>query len=240
MAALAVVDEHPPLTQAQILETKTEHLATTQPAQHHRLHHGPVPLGAQRRHQRGDLVGFEDPRQPAHRAHQRLTPSVTSMPTRRQAPGHRVDVDTGIAAGDQIAIERRHRRQPTPDRRRRQPRAAIRDPHHVLGAHPSPALRGHEAEHIRGAHLHRVLGDDREERLQIVRVGPHRVRPRSTSSELQELVDQPMTDDIHLSAVTIASDAANLRRPDHGKPPCPSSARRKAPRAVSPGGGSPV
>jgi class 3 adenylate cyclase len=29
-------------------------------------------------------------------------------------------------------------------------------------------------------------------------------------------------------------------RPDHGDPPCPNSARRKVPRAIRPGGGSPV
>jgi hypothetical protein len=49
MAALAVVDEHSPLAQVQILEAKTQHLSPAQTAQHHCLHHGPVPLRAKRR-----------------------------------------------------------------------------------------------------------------------------------------------------------------------------------------------
>jgi hypothetical protein len=163
-----------------------------------------------------DLVGLEDARQPPHRPHQRLAPSVTSMPTRRQTAGHRVDVDPGVAAGDQIPIEGRHRSQPTPNGGARQPRAPVGDPHHVLGAHPSTALRVHETEHVHGAHLGRVLGDNSEERLQVVGVGAHRVGTRPTGSEQQELIDQSMADDIDISAVTLASDAANLRRPDHG------------------------
>ena len=63
MAALALVDEHSPLTQMQILEPKTEHLTAAQTAEDHRLHHGPIAVGAQRGHQRGELFGFEDARQ---------------------------------------------------------------------------------------------------------------------------------------------------------------------------------
>ena len=63
MAAFALVDEHSPFTQMQIVETKTEHLTAAQTAEHHRLHHGPIALGAQRGHQRGEFFGFEDARQ---------------------------------------------------------------------------------------------------------------------------------------------------------------------------------
>ncbi len=49
MAALAVGDEHPPLTEAEVFEAQAEHLAATQPTQQHRLHDRPVPLGVQRR-----------------------------------------------------------------------------------------------------------------------------------------------------------------------------------------------
>ena len=200
MAALALGDEHPPLAQTQILEAQPEHLAAAQTAQHHRLHHGPVPLGAQRRHQRGQLVGIQDARQSAHRPHQRLAPQLPSVRDASAAPaGTGLVVHPDIAAGDQIAIERRHRGQPTADRRRRQPRAC-----HRRSAPPSPrpagpALRGHEPHHVRRRDLDRLLGDDREERLQIMRVGPHRVRPGPASGELQELIDQPMTNDVHRS-----------------------------------------
>jgi hypothetical protein len=101
-------------------------------------------------------------------------------------------------------------------------------------------LRVDEAQHVHGADLFGLLADDGEERLQIVRVGPHRVRSRSTSSELQEVVDEPMPNDVVISAVALAGDSANLRRPDHENPLYPSSARREVPRAVRPGGGSPV
>ena len=69
MSALAVGNEDPPLTETQILEPEPEHLAAPQTAQQHRLGHGPVPLGAQRRHERLDLVEIQDPRQSPHTTH---------------------------------------------------------------------------------------------------------------------------------------------------------------------------
>ena len=114
-----------------------------------------------------------------------------------------------------IAVEGGHRSQSTPNRGARQPRTAIGDPHHVLGAHPGPALRVHEAEHVHGPDLAGILGDDGEERLQVVRIGPHRVGPGPTRRELQELVDERMPDDIDVSAVALPGDTANQRRPDH-------------------------
>ena len=48
-------------------------------------------------------------------------------------------------------------------------------------------------DHILGPHVDGVLGDDAEERLQIVRVGTHRVRASPTTGEAQEVVDQRMT-----------------------------------------------
>ena len=91
MAALAFSDEHPPLAEPQIAQAKTEDLAAPQAAEHHGLGHGPVPLGAQRSHQRVDLVGVEDPGQPAHAAHQRQAPTAPRAAlTSGDAPGHRV------------------------------------------------------------------------------------------------------------------------------------------------------
>src|SRR6516162_9675241 len=105
MAALALVHEYSPLTQMQILEPQTEHFAAAQTTEDHRLHHRPITVGAQRAHQRGELFGFEDARQPANRTHQRLAPSLTSVPTRRKPTRHRIGLHTDITAGDQIAVE---------------------------------------------------------------------------------------------------------------------------------------
>ena len=98
MATLALGDEHPPLTQAQILESKAEHLASAQAAQHHRLHHCPVPLRAQRP-QRRHLRQVRDARQLAHgRTHgwPRTLPPVARVGRPR---GHGVRLHPSIAAG---------------------------------------------------------------------------------------------------------------------------------------------
>jgi hypothetical protein len=229
MAALAVSDEHPPLTQPEILEAQPEHFAATQPAQHHRLHHRPIPCGAQRRHQRGHLDRLQDARQATHRTHQRLPAPITTTPPRRQTARHRVRLHPGITAGDQIAVERRHRSQPPTDRRYRQPRPAVGDPRHVLRASPSPLLSCDEPEHILRPHIDRVLPDHSEERLQVVGIRAHRVRPRPTGGEPQKVIDQPMTEKEHLTLIAAPCNTTNLRQPDHGKPPRSSSARRRLP-----------
>ena len=59
--------------------------------------------------------------------------------------------------------------------------------------------------------IDRVLADDREERLQVMRIGTHRVRPRPTAGEPQELIDQPMTDDKHIALIAVPDDTTNLR-----------------------------
>ncbi len=74
MSALALSDQHPPLAEAQIGEPQPEHLAAPQPSEHHGLGHGPIPLGAQRTHERLDLVGVEDPGKPAHSSHEGQAP----------------------------------------------------------------------------------------------------------------------------------------------------------------------
>ena len=132
MAALAVRDEHPPLAEAHVLEAHTEHLATTQPTQEHRLHDRPVPLRAQRLHQRLHLGRIQDARQSAHPAHQRhhTLPATMAALARWQTARHRVH--RHIAPGDEIPIEARHRSKTSLDRRRREPRTAIGDPNDVL------------------------------------------------------------------------------------------------------------
>ncbi len=55
MAALAFGDEQRPIRDAHIAQAQAEDLAAAQPTQHHRQDHRPVPMGAQRRQQRGHL-----------------------------------------------------------------------------------------------------------------------------------------------------------------------------------------
>ena len=88
MTALALGDEHPPLTQAQVAKSEPEDLATPEASQDHRLDHGPVALGAQLAEERIDVIGVEDPRQAPHAAHERqpLARAPTAL-ARRQCPG---------------------------------------------------------------------------------------------------------------------------------------------------------
>jgi hypothetical protein len=74
--------------------------------------------------------------------------------------------------------------------------------------------------------LNRVLGNLAEECLQIVLVRAQPVRRGPTGGELQELVNEQMTNNETLTA-TLVADTANLRRPDHYAPPCLNSDRRR-------------
>jgi hypothetical protein len=89
----------------------------------------------------------------------------------------------------QVGTQPRHRRQAAGDRPRRQPRLPGRQPHH----RPVTALISQEIEHIRRGHLHRVLPDHQEERLQVEGHRPQRVRPAPARHELQIPVHQPLT-----------------------------------------------
>jgi len=193
-AALALRDGHPPLAQPEILEPQAEHLATAQPAQQHRLDDGPIAFGAKRRHQRLDLRRLQDARQPANPSHQRHHAALAAMSALPSRQASRHGVDRHVAAGDEIAIEARHRRQPPLDRRRRQPRSAVGDAHDLLRARPGPLLSSHEVQDVPRRHLRRRLAHHGEERLQIMRIRPHRARPGPPESELQELVDLVVTD----------------------------------------------
>ena len=107
-------------------------------------------------------------RQAPHAAHQRHTAlPAAAAPPRRQPSRHRVHRHPDITPSDQVAVQARHRSEPPLDRRRRQPRPPIGDPHHVLRPRPRPALRSDERQHVRRGHLRRLLADDLEEHLQI-------------------------------------------------------------------------
>ena len=55
-SALALGDEQPPPRDLDVLQSQPEDLAAAQPAQHHRRHHRPVAVGAQRHGQRFHLA----------------------------------------------------------------------------------------------------------------------------------------------------------------------------------------
>ena len=110
-------------------------------------------------------------------------------------------VDVDVVAGDQVAIEARDRSQPALDRRRREPRRAIGDAHHVLGTGLGTTLRGDEGHDVFGPHLGGVLLHHREEDAQVMGIGPHRVGTGPADDELQELVDQPVADPVHVFTV---------------------------------------
>ena len=151
------------------------------------------------------------------RHHATLAPMAAL--TRRQTARHRVRRHADVAARHQIAIQARHRSQPTLDRRRRQPRATVGDPHHVLRARVRALLDRDELEHIPRGHLGRLLADQREEHLQVMRIRPHRVRTRPSRRELQERVEQLMTDPIR--PLTIGVHQALERRTPHHRTPSP-------------------
>jgi hypothetical protein len=145
-----------------------------------------------------------------------------------------------MVPGDQIAVEGRHGGQTAADRCRRQSRTTIGDAGHVLRPRPRATLVVEEREHVSGTNLDRVLADDREKRLQIMGVGPHRIRTRPAGDKLQKLVDQRMANDVSDTSTIRASHLAKLRGPNHGNPPRSISAQEDFPRAGDPAGGSPV
>ena len=194
VAALAVRDEDHALAEPKVTEAQSEHLAATQPAEHHRLGHRAIALGAQRTCEGCHLSGTEDPRQTSHAADQRQ-PARRSRPRapRRHAPRDRVDRDRRVAAGHEVAVERGDRGQAALDGGGTQPRGPV-DAHHVLRTRTRPTLGGDEAEHDLGGDVFWLAVGHREEHAQVVGVGAHGVGPRPSSHELQELVDQLVAD----------------------------------------------
>ena len=192
-AALALGHEQPPLTGAEVLQAQAEHFAAAQPAQHHRIDHGPVAVGPQRRPQRVDLGRREHPRQGAGRADQRHPAPATprARPAGSQAARHRVAVHARVLPGAQIRIQAPHARQPPGDRPCRQARLAVLQPHDPLPA-ARGALRGQESEHVRGSHHGRLLAHDLEEHLQVVGHGKPGVGPCPRRHEHQVVVQQRM------------------------------------------------
>jgi hypothetical protein len=106
----------------------------------------------------------------------------------------------------------------------RQPRPAIGDPRHVLRTHTRACWCAVMTPNRSCARTSTGTSPTTPKPLQVMRVGEHRVRPRSAPSEAQEVVDRLMTDDIHLTDTTLTGDTANLREPHRQDPPGSSSA----------------
>ena len=190
---LALSHEQSTLSRPHVTEAEAEHLAATQAAQDHGLDHGPIALGAQRRHERVDLGRLQDLWQRPGRPDQRHAPHHAPLPgpPRRQPPGHRVGGNAGVASGDQIGEEARQRRQPPLDRPRRQPGLAVLQPDD-LGAAARCTLRLDEVQHVSRRHRRRLLLDHREEDLQVVRDRQQRVGPTPRRHELQVVIERRM------------------------------------------------
>ena len=130
VTALALGDEHALVAGAQVFQAQSEDLAAAQPAQQHRLDHGPVAPRAQRGHQRVDLVRVDHARQGARGADQRhAAHGPLAGAAHRQTARHRIAGDAGVAPNDQVLVEPGDRRQPPLDRASRQARLAVLDPH---------------------------------------------------------------------------------------------------------------
>jgi hypothetical protein len=205
MAALALHHGQPAVADLHIFEPQSQHLAPAQPGQQHRQHHRPVPVRTQRGDQPVRLLRRQDPRQGPRHPDQRHRPRPVrpARPPGQQAAWHRVDLHRRIPPGDQVGIKARHRRQAARDRPRRQPRLPVRQPHH----RPVAALMRQELEHIRRGDLDRGLPGHREERLQVERHRPQRVRPAPARHELQIPVHQPLAQPV--------TDLARARHKTH-------------------------
>ena len=200
VAALAVGDEQPSLTRADITEPQAQHLAAAQAAEQHRLGHRPVPGCAQRRDEDVNLIRVDHPRQRPWRPDQRDTVDRPLPGTaHRQAARHRVLRHHGVAADDQVLVESRDRRQATLDGAGRQPALAVLDADHhraVAGF----ALGLDERQHVGGDDIGGILADDREEHLQIERSGDDRIRSRLRRHQFQIRVQQRMTEPDQVTA----------------------------------------
>lgn len=144
MPALALADEHTTLCHLQVAQPETDYLATPQPSEHHRCDHRPVPVSAQGRGQRVDLVRGQDPWQRPGDLDQRdaLTWPL-AFPSGREAPRYQVrrDIATDVEEREQT----RDARQPAADSPRGHTACLILDRLELLGQRClAGALRGHE------------------------------------------------------------------------------------------------
>jgi hypothetical protein len=79
MAALALNNKHLTASPVQVTEAQTKNFAATQPTQHHRFEHGPIPQPPTRPQQGINLSRLSNPRQSPWCPHQR-NPTLTTIP----------------------------------------------------------------------------------------------------------------------------------------------------------------
>ncbi len=188
MTPFAIGDEHTSFAGVDVAQRQTQDLATAKTAQHHRLDHRSIPPRSQRRHQRVDLTGIQDPRQSPRRADQRHPPP----PVRSSPKTLRDRVLRHGLNRSQILEQARHARNPAPDRASRQARLAIFETDNIVTPDRT-SLRLDKPQHISGRHLARVLGHNREEHLQIECHRKQRVKPSPRPHEPQIRIDNVMT-----------------------------------------------
>ncbi len=231
--ALALGDEQALLPSVDILEPQAEHLAASQPTQHHRIDHRPVAMRAQRPHQRIDCDRRQHPRQRSRGTDQRhpTVAAPSAAAPRRQTGRNRVACDAGVTASRQIRIQAAHARQSTGDRARRQTRLAVLQPHHPV-AEARFSLLSQEREHVRRGPLGRRLGDTPEEDLQLRRHRQPGIDPGSRRNEGQVLIQQRMPErDRRQLRPTLVTDQARHEHddlPPRESTPIPSKRGRHA------------
>ena len=138
------------------------------------------------------------------RTRRQAPPTTRAALTSRDAPGHGVGVDVDVVAGNQVAIESGDRRETALNRCGGKSGGTIGDAHDVLGPGLGTALCGDEGHHVLGPHLEQVLLHHLEEHIQVMGIGPHRVRTGPARHELEELVDQLVADPI--DAFTVGTE----------------------------------
>ena len=181
------------------------------------------------RHERLDFFGVENPWQATHPTKQRCSAlAPVTVASGGQALRHRVHRHTGIASEHRVAIEARDGGQAALDRRCRQPRLAVGDPHQLLRTRSRAPLGAHEVQYVLARHVGGLLADDPEEDAQVMGIGPHGVGPGPPRGELQELVDQLVAHPVLASAIG-THRTLKRRTPHHRTPPCRTHVRRRLP-----------
>ena len=211
------------------------------PAEQHGLSHGPVPIGAQRRHQRLDFVGVQDARQTPHPTQEGCTDlAAVAVAPGGQTPWHRIGHHAGITTDDEIAIEARDRSQtpldgrgPTSPTRRRRSAPRSRRPSSGAAGRSRTEARpwGSPRRSLRRRPRRRRSGHGHRPAPWAGRALPEANSKNSSTSSWPT----------RYSWYTVGAKTTLKRRtPHHRTPPCRTSRPKKAPRTLSPGGGSPM
>ena len=216
MAALSLRDEDPPLPGVDVAERQSQHLAAAQATEHHRLDHSSVPAGAQGGEEGIDLAGREHPGQGTGSANE-YHPSLAlggTWTAGRQPPGNRVCGDAGVTPDQEVRVQAREAGQASGDGAGCQPCFTVLETHD-LGPAPGRALLLQEREHIRRGDRRRLLGDHREEDLEVVGNGEPGVGPGTCADKGEVVVEQRVAE-LDRGTASSVSGADETGRPGHG------------------------